>query len=113
MAQDGLGPAQGAKRGATTGRRQPSRYGTPADIVSSLLLGAGALLPLVPIIFVSWMHRADERYMWVIRGPYPFDSMGSGPFLIGLELKFLLAGAALFLCGYLIRRLYLRSRAPS
>lgn len=74
------------------------------DPLSSALLGVGLLFLASPFALFWWIHEDCERYVWIISGPPPFDSFGSGPF------QALMYGG-LFLIGLLISALALAMKA--
>ncbi|OAB47167.1 hypothetical protein PBAT_07770 [Paenibacillus antarcticus] len=47
--------------------------------LSSLFLGISFILFVCPIFVYWFVHGNDDRYIWIISGPFPFSHMGSGP----------------------------------
>ena len=74
------------------------------DIVSSVLLGLGIILLASPLLLYWWIHGSYERYIWIINGPYPYSSFGSGPYQTALGLGLVFIGALLVLVAILLRR---------
>lgn len=62
------------------------------DLVSSLLLGLGALLLCSPVLLAWWIHGDYERYVWILNGPFQlFMYVGlfaAGVVLVVLSLLF-------------------------
>lgn len=57
----------------------------------------GIVFILSPFLLYWFIHGDYERYIWIIKGPYPFSHFGSGPaqlfmyvclFLIGIGFLF-------------------------
>jgi len=67
----------------------------PLGKVASLLLGTGLLLVVSPVIIYWFIHGDAERYLWIINGPAPFDSLGSGPFQLYLYAGLVISGGIL------------------
>lgn len=59
------------------------------------LIGAGLLLVVSPVILYWFIHGDPDRYLWIISGPAPFDSFGSGPFQLYLYACLVIAGGLL------------------
>jgi len=82
------------------------------EFVSTVLLGTGVLAVLAPLFLYRFIHGDSDRYMWIINGPPPFDSFGSGPFqrlmYVGLLIVgCLLIGGAILVRGSRCRRVQL------
>jgi len=60
--------------------------------VAQLLLGAGLLLIVSPVVIYWFIHGDAERYLWIINGPAPFDSLGSGPIQLYLYAGLVISG---------------------
>ena len=78
------------------------------DLASAFLLGLGAVtLLLLPCLY--WLIHGDaERFQWIIRGPAPFNNLGSGPYLLWLGLAIFLSGLGMILSGLALRRRFLK-----
>lgn len=74
------------------------------DALASLLLGIGMLGLASPIALYWWIHGDDNRYVWIIRGPYPYSAMGSGPFQLRMYATLFLLGVVLVTAGLLLKR---------
>ncbi|MBA2176104.1 hypothetical protein H0266_14500 [Halobacillus locisalis] len=59
-------------------------------MLSSLFLGISFLSFISPFLLYWFIHGDDERYVWIISGPYPFSHFGSGPFQLWMGIGFLL-----------------------
>ena len=80
-----------------------------AEIIPSICLGLSFIFLLSPLALFWFLHGDYGRYIWIINGPYPFSSMGSGPVQGGMLIILLLL-AIFFFCLYLlIRALVLKS----
>jgi hypothetical protein len=42
----------------------------------------GLVFPFICLLFLFWMRADRNNYLWVINGPYPFNQLGSGPFVV-------------------------------
>jgi len=60
-----------------------------------VLLGAGFLLVVSPILIYWFIHGDADRYLWIINGPAPFNSLGSGPFQLYLYAGLVISGGLL------------------
>lgn len=74
------------------------------ELVASCLLGWGVLLLPAPLFLYWFIHGDSERYVWIINGPYPFDSMGGGPTQAAMGVALLWSGAFFVLAGVLLKR---------
>ncbi|MGE5579267.1 MAG: hypothetical protein ACM3WU_04400 [Bacillota bacterium] len=72
------------------------------DLLSSVLIGSGVTIPTVVVIFIKWA-TSGGRYHWIITGPYPFDSLGSGPFVVWSVLLSGMLGCILISLGLIIK----------
>jgi hypothetical protein len=73
----------------------PSAKGLAVHVLTSVLLGWGILLLASPIFLYWFIHGSSERYLWLIGGPAPFDSFGSGPFQLWMYAGLFLLGLVL------------------
>lgn len=69
-----------------------------------LLLGAGIVLVLSPLAIYWFIHGDAERYLWIISGPAPFNSLGSGPFQLVVYAGLIIAGGLLIATGLVAKR---------
>lgn len=76
---------------------------TIREALSAILLGWGVLLFLSPFLLYWFIHGSQERYIWLISGPPPFNSFGGGPFQIYLYVGLVLLGLVFVSAGLLIR----------
>jgi hypothetical protein len=79
---------------------------TTSGKFASPLLGAGLLLVASPIVISWFIHGDTERYLWIINGPVPFSSLGSGPIQL-----YLYAGLVAFGCILIVTALVARRRS--
>lgn len=68
------------------------------QFLTYVLVGVGSVFLSFPIILSSYLSDYDYK-MWIIQGPDPFDKMGSGPFLIGKAVGWLIIGFGLIIIG--------------
>ncbi|MCA0970813.1 hypothetical protein LCM20_09445 [Halobacillus litoralis] len=61
-------------------------------LLSSLFLGLSLLFFLSPVGLYWFIHGDDDRYVWIIKGPYPFSQFGSGPFQLWMGIGLVLTG---------------------
>lgn len=75
------------------------------DRLISILLVAGPAFMLSPFFLYWWIHGDDERYLWIINGPFPFSSFGGGPFQLGMYLGLVFLGLMMFVVGLYLRKI--------
>jgi hypothetical protein len=63
--------------------------------LSQLLAGLGLVFILSPFVLYWFIHGNHDRYIWLIKGPYPFSSFGSGPFQLFMYAAMFLLGITL------------------
>lgn len=81
------------------------------DSIASILLGLGALGIGSPFLLWWFIHGDYDRYIWIIHGPSPFSSFGSGPFQGDMYILLLLCGGifvtiSLLLKGFIWKELF-------
>jgi hypothetical protein len=74
-------------------------------VLSNVVLSLGIIVVSSPFILYWFIHGNYERYIWIIRGTFPFNSFGSGPFqlfmYIGLSvIGVILIGLSILLKNY-------------
>ena len=94
------------------GRRRPSRAPLLFDLVTSTLLGLGLLLVAAPAVFLWLIHGSDDRYLWLISGPRPFDQWGSGPYQLWICVMLGFAAACCLSSSVVLRRTRLDGELP-
>ena len=72
------------------------------EIISSLILGLGFISLTSPLLIYWFINGNYERYIWIISGPYPFNSFGSGPFQLFMFLGLLIFGILLIILSFYI-----------
>lgn len=72
---------------------------------STRFLFLGWIFVISPIVLLWLIHGSYERYIWIINGPYPLSSFGSGPFQLFISIGLFLIGVL-----FLIISDYLRKR---
>lgn len=73
------------------------------DSIASLLFGFGVLGVASPFLLWWFIHGDYDRYIWIIHGPSPFSSFGSGPFQGGMYIGLLLCGGILIALSLLLK----------
>ena len=68
------------------------------------LIGAGLLLVVSPVILYWFIHGDPARYLWIISGPAPFSSFGSGPFQLYLYVGLVITGSLLITTALVAQR---------
>lgn len=77
---------------------------TVVDVTSAIVLGIGVLLLASPAVLYWWIHGDYDRYLWIIRGPSPYNQFGGGPFQLWLYVLLLLLGLVGISIGITLRR---------
>lgn len=76
-----------------------------SKLLNSLVLPLGIAWLLSPLLFYWLIHGNYERYLWIIRSPYPFNNFGSAPFqLLFLTIIPIIIGATLIIMSIFIRK---------
>lgn len=73
-------------------------------ILSNLLLLIGIEICLSPIILYCFIHGNYDRYIWIINGPFPFNSFGGGPFQLLMYGGLLITGLVLIAISLIVKR---------
>ena len=71
------------------------------DIFISLSLGLGTIFLLSPLALYWWINNDQERYLWIIQGPNPYNQFGSGPIQLAIYIGLSLLGIALLAISWL------------
>jgi hypothetical protein len=74
------------------------------ELLQCILLGWGSLLLLAPLPLYWFIHGDTERYLWIIGGPSPFSSFGSGPFQLAMYVGLVASGSVFIAAGLFMRR---------
>ena len=74
------------------------------DKLAPFLIGGGVLLVVSPVILYWFIHGDPERYLWIINGPPPFSSFGSGPFQLYMYAGLTFSGLLLTALGIVALR---------
>lgn len=74
------------------------------DFTSSLILGLGFIFFISPLFLYTFIHGNHERYMWIISGPYPFDSFGSGPYQMFMYIALFILGLIFIAISLIVKR---------
>ena len=82
----------------------PDRKLPILGLLSSMLLGLGALFVLAAPGLWWWINASRERYLWIISGPAPYDRLGSGPLQLWMGIFLVVTGTVLFTLGLLLRK---------
>ena len=94
--------------------RNPSQSGhamvkSIRGTLGPVLIGAGILSFVSPVVLYWFIHGDPERYLWIISGPAPFSSFGGGPFQLYLYAGLVIAGILAIASGFVAQR---RGRVP-
>ena len=73
--------------------------------LSSLFLGLALILFVSPVLLYWFIHGDDQRYIWIINGPYPFSHFGSGPFQLLMVIALLFGGVISLAISFLFSKL--------
>jgi len=68
-----------------------------------LFLGLGFVLVISPVALYWFIHGDYHRYFWIINGPYPFSSLGGGPFQMLVYAGLFILGISLILLAIILR----------
>ena len=49
-------------------------------ILAGMCFGVALTITLLFVALFVWKFTSYEAYIWIIEGPWPFGSLGSGPF---------------------------------
>ncbi|RJQ30671.1 hypothetical protein C4572_03760 [Candidatus Parcubacteria bacterium] len=71
----------------------------------SLLLSFGIIFLFSPFALHRWIHGDYDRYLWVIRGPYPYSHLGSGPFQLVIYGGLFIFGILLIIISITARKI--------
>ncbi len=66
---------------------------------------------LSPFALNWWIHGDYERYIWIIRGPYPYSNFGGGPFQLAMYVGLFLFGVILIVVSLVGRKFFNKSKA--
>lgn len=77
---------------------------TVVDVTSAIVLGIGVLLLASPAALYWWVHGDYDRYLWIIRGPSPYNQLGGGPFQLWTYVLLLILGLVGISVGFTLRR---------
>lgn len=72
--------------------------------LAPFVIGAGLLLVVSPVILYWFIHGDPQRYLWIISGPPPFSSFGSGPFQLYMYAGLVFSGLLLIAAGIVALR---------
>ena len=73
--------------------------------LSCLCLGLALVFFISPLLVYGFIHGDSERYLWIIRGPYPFSHLGSGPFQLAVGLLPIAAGVGSLILSRVFARM--------
>ena len=77
----------------------------PAGIVRPLLAGAAFAFAAGLLVLLAYLDVLTSRsYEWVIGGPPPFDTFGSGPFMLWFHVAFGVAAIGFVASGVALLR---------
>jgi len=73
------------------------------EFIVDLSLGLGVVLVISPVALYWFIHGNYDRYIWIINGPYPFSSLGGGPFQILVYTGLFIIGISLIFIGIVLK----------
>jgi hypothetical protein len=72
--------------------------------IIDVLIGLGLVLIISPIVLYWFIHGNYERYIRIINGPFPFNSLGGGPFQIFVYSGLFIIGIVFIFIGFILRK---------
>lgn len=69
-----------------------------------LFIVTGVVLALSPLALYWFIHGDSDRYLWIISGPAPFSSFGSGPVQLFMYAGLIVVGLVLIAAGIISHR---------
>jgi hypothetical protein len=72
--------------------------------LSKILLFIAIGISFSPIILYTFIHGDYERYIWIIKGPFPFNSFGGGLFQLLMYVSLFIIGVILIIISLIIKR---------
>jgi hypothetical protein len=73
-------------------------------LITDMIRGVGSIMLASPFFLYWFIHGNDERYRWIISGPYPFNAFGGGPFQFWIFSLGLVGGALLICLSTVIKK---------
>lgn len=74
------------------------------EVIVDVILGLGFLFLISPVALFWFIHGDYKRYIWIINGPYPFSSLGSGPFQLVVYIGLFIIGISLIRIGIVLKK---------
>lgn len=69
---------------------------------AGILFGWGLFLMASPVALYLFIHADIQRYAWIISGPEPFSSFGSGPYQLRMYIGLFAVGIVLLAGGLIL-----------
>ncbi len=77
--------------------------GIVIDFILDSLTGIALIFMISPIVLNWFIHGDEDRYRWILSGPYPFNSFGGGPFQLWLYVALVIFGILIFVLSRFIK----------
>ena len=72
--------------------------------LTNFFMSIGITALISSIILYWFIHGDYERYIWIIKGPFPFSSFGGGPFQMLMYASLFIIGAVFIIVSILINK---------
>lgn len=73
--------------------------------IPCVLFGAGIMFIISPLFLYWWIHGDYDRYLWIIKGPYPYSNLGSAPYQLLLYGGSFFAGILFIIVAFVLRKM--------
>lgn len=73
--------------------------------IPCVLFGIGTMFIVSPLFLYWWIHGDYDRYLWIIKGPYPYSNLGSAPYQLFLYGGLFFAGIILIIVALVLRKM--------
>lgn len=84
---------------------------TGADLLSAFVTSVGVMIAASPLPLYGWIHGDDDRYRWILSGPFPYSALGGGPSQAAMYSGLFAAGLLVVGGGLLMRWQFWRTVA--
>jgi len=72
--------------------------------IPCVLFGMGIMFIVSPLFLYWWIHGDYDRYLWIIKGPYPYSNFGSALYQLFLYGGLFFAGIMLIIIAFVLRK---------
>lgn len=73
--------------------------------IPCVLFGVGIVFIISPLFLYWWIHGDYDRYLWIIKGPYPYSNLGSASYQLLLYGGLFFAGILFIIIAFILRRI--------